>query len=251
LTIKQTGLVPAVAAVLPHSRHQLCQAHYLRNLAAPLAEADAAFKRELRQRVRQHVGHLIRQEPRAEPSHAGALTMTGLLPSPLKEPQAPVSHNPTPRVSPLAPESGADEVVSQLLRHTRYLLTLKGRPPFRLAGIETYERLDNVARCSLELLAQRYEPRLAQLYQGLQAALAPFAQPHQALQQGAVWLRDIAYILAPVPSHPINAAHVAGQLRDYLDTVRRWPPGHAHLSAVCSAPRHSQPELLVRPVPLL
>src|SRR5215831_3317647 len=223
LSDKQTGLVPAVATVLPHSRHQLCQAHYLRNLAAPLAAADAALKGELRKTVRQHVGHLIRPEPRTEPGQAGVLTVTGLVPSPLKEPQAPVSHNPPPRVSPLAPEPDADEVVSQLLRHTRYLLTLKGRPPFRLAGIETYERLDNVARFSLELLAQRYEPCLVQLYQGLQAALAPFSQTHQELQQGAAWLRDIAYILAPVPSRPIHAEHVAGQLRDYLDTVRRWP----------------------------
>jgi Transposase, Mutator family len=230
LSDKQTGLVPAVATVLPHSRHQLCQAHYLRNLAEPLAEADAAFKGALRQRVRQHVGHLIRQEPRPEPGQAGVLTVTGLLPSPLKEPQAPVSHTPTSRVSPLAPEPDADEVVSQLLRHTRYLLTLKGRPPFRLAGIETYERLDNVARFSLELLAQRYEPRLVQLYQGLQAALAPFAQTHQELQQGAAWLRDIAYILEPVPSRPLNAEHVAGPLRDYLDTVRRWPQATPTLS---------------------
>jgi Transposase, Mutator family len=230
LSDKQTGLVPAVAAVLPHSRHQLCQAHYLRNLAEPLAEADAVFKSVLRQRVRQHVGPLIRQEPRIEPGQAGVLTVTGLLPSPLKEPQALVSHNPTLRASPLAPEPNADAVVAQLFRHTRYLLTLKGRPPFRLAGIETYERLDNLAGCSLELLAQRYEPRLAQLYQGLQAALAPCAQTHQELQQGAAWLRDIAYIFEPVPSHPINAAHVAGQLRDYLDTVRHWPQATPTLS---------------------
>jgi Transposase, Mutator family len=230
LSDKQTGLVPAVAAVLPHSRHQLCQAHYVRNLAEPLAEADAAFKGELRQRVRQHVGHLIRQEPRTEPGQAGVWTVTGLLPSPLKEPQALVSHNPPPRVAPLAPEPDADEIVSQLLRHTRYLLTLKGRPPFRLAGIETYERLNNVASFSLELLAQRYEPRLAQLYQGLQAALAPFAQTHQELQPGAAWLRDIAYIVEPVPSRPINAEHVAGPLRDYLDTVRRWPQAPPTLS---------------------
>jgi hypothetical protein len=52
LSDKQTGLVPAVATVVPHSRPQFCQAHYRRNLAAPLAEADAAFKRELRQTVR-------------------------------------------------------------------------------------------------------------------------------------------------------------------------------------------------------
>jgi hypothetical protein len=230
LSDKQTGLVPAVATGLPHSHHQLCQAHYLRNLAAPLAEAEAAFKRELRQRVRQHVGHLIRQEPRTEPGHAGVLTVTGLVPSPRREPQARVSHNPTPRVSPLAPELDAAEVVAQLFRHTRYLLTLKGRPPFRLAGIETYERLDNVASFSLELLAQRYEPRLVQLSQGLQAALAPLAQTHQELPQGAAWLRDIAYSFEPVPSRPRHAEDIAGQLRDYLDTVRRWPQATPTLS---------------------
>ena len=194
LSDKQTGLVPAVATVFPHSRYQFCQAHYLRNLAEPLAEADSAFKGELRHTVRQQVGDLIRQEPRTAPSQAGVLTVTGFVPSPLEAPQAPASQNPTPRISPTAPAPEADEVITQLFRHTRYLLTLKGRPPFRLAGMETYERLHNVARLSLDLLATRYEPRLAQLYQGLQTALSPFAQTYQAFQQGAAWLRDIAYI---------------------------------------------------------
>jgi len=106
------------------------------------------------------------------------------------------------------------------MRHTRYLLTLKGRPPFRLAGIETYARLQDVARCSLDLLAQRYEPRLAQLSQGLQSALSPFAAPAQELQQGAAWLHDIADILEPAPTQPLQAEHVADQLRGSLDTVR-------------------------------
>src|SRR5438132_1207002 len=193
------------------------------HLAEPLAEADSAFKVALRQTVREHVGDVIRQEPRTVPGHAGVLTVTGLLPSPLEKPTAPASQSPTARDTPTVPESKADEVITQLLRHTRYLLTLKGRPPFRLAGMETYERLQNVARFSLDLLAQRYEPRLAQLYQGLQAALSPFAELSQELQQGAAWLRDIAYILEPAAPQPLSAAHVAGQLRGYLDTVRRWP----------------------------
>src|SRR6266850_529894 len=223
LSDKQTGLVPAVATVLPHSRYQFCQAYYLRNLAAPLAEADAAFKGELRKTVREQVGALLRQEPRTAPGHPGVLTVTGLLPSPLAQPTAPAFHPPTPRDTLAGPASNADEVITQLVRHTRSLLTLKGRPPFRLAGIETYERLQNVARFSLDLLAQRYEPRLAQLYQGLQSALAPLAQTYQAFRQGAAWLRDIAYILEPSPAHPLSAAHVAGQLRGYLDTVLRLP----------------------------
>ena len=223
LSDKQTGLVPAVATVLPHSRYQFCQAHYLRNLAAPLAEADAAFKVALRQSVRQQVGNVIRQEPRTAPGQAGVLTVTGLLPSPLEAPQAPASHSPTPRLSPTAPAPEAEEVITQLFRHTQYLLTLKGRPPFWLAGLETYERLHNVAQLSLDLLAERYDPRLAQLYQGLQSALTPMAEPYHALHQGAAWLRDIAYILAPCPTQPLSAAQVAGQLRGYLDTVVQWP----------------------------
>jgi len=223
LSDKQTGLVPAVAAVLPNIRHQFCQAHYLRNLAEPLAEADAAFKMALRQHVRQQVGDVLRQEPQTAPGHVGVLTVTGLLPSPVEKPTAPASHSPTPLVSPTVLDPEADEVITQLFHHTRYLLTLKGRPPFRLAGLETYARLQNVARFSLELLAKRYEPRLAQFYQGLQAALSPFAETSQELQQGAAWLRDIAYILEPAATQLMSAAHVAGQLRGSLDTVRRWP----------------------------
>jgi hypothetical protein len=226
LSDKQTGLMPAVAAVLPNSRHQLCQAHYLRNLAEPLAEVDAAFKGELRQSVRQQVGDCIRQEPRTTPGQAGVLIVTGLLPSPIGSPPAPpgpAAQRQAPSAWPTAPEPEAEVVITQLFRHTRYLLTLKGRPPFRLAGLETYERLDNVARFGLDLLAQRYDPRLAHLVHGLQSALSPVAQTVQELQQGAAWLRDIAYILAPVPSRPRSAEQVAGHLRSYLDTVRRWP----------------------------
>jgi hypothetical protein len=216
LSDKQTGLRPALAKVLPNSRHQWCQAHYLRNLAEPLADADAAFKGELRKAVRQHVGDLIRKEPRDDPGQADVLTVTGLLPSPLKAPKVPAAQPPTP-------EADADEVVTQLFQHTRYLLTLKGRPPFRLAGIETYERLHDVAGFSLDLLTTHFDPRLVQLLQGLQSALSPFDQTYQELQQGAAWLSDIAYILEPSAASPRHADQVATQLRGYLDTVRYRP----------------------------
>jgi Transposase, Mutator family len=223
LSDKQRGLVPAVATVLPHSHHQFCQAHYLRNLAEPLAEVDSAFKMALRQTVRAHVGALLCQEPQAAPGHGGVLTVTGLLPSPSAEPPASAAPSPTPPRAPVACSSKTHEVVTQLLRHTRYLLTLKGRPPLRLAGLETYERLQQVASVSLELLTQRVEPRLLCLYQGLQAALAPWADAYQELHQGAAWLRAIAYILEPCGRQPLSAAHVAGQLRGYLDTIQRCP----------------------------
>ncbi|HSX80100.1 MAG TPA: hypothetical protein VLQ80_16205 [Candidatus Saccharimonadia bacterium] len=130
--------------------------------------------------MRQRVGALIRQEPGRPPGHAGVLTVTGLLPSPGEEPTARAGPRPTPSAAPPTSAPEAEQVITQLLRHTRDLLTLKGRPPFRLAGMETYERLANVACVSLDLLAQRYEPRLVQLSQGLQSALSPCAETSQA-----------------------------------------------------------------------
>jgi hypothetical protein len=79
----------------------------------------------------------------------------------------------------------ADEVITQLLRRTRYLLTLKGRPPLRLAGLETYRGLQQVAAFSQELLAHRHDPRLANLSQGLETALSPFSHDYWQLEQGA------------------------------------------------------------------
>jgi hypothetical protein len=220
LSAKQTGLMPAVRKVFPKSRYQLCQAHYLRNLAEPLADTDAAFKVDLRKAVRQHVGDLIRKAPRPPTDPGGVLTVTGLLPSPIWMPDASGGSEPQSALS-RTPQSEADDVIAQRLRRTRSVLTLKGRPPFRLAGLETYERLDDVARLSLDLLTQRYDSRLAHLYQGLQSALLPFRQTYQDLQQGAAWLRDIAYILEPTSPQVRNGAQVAEQLRAYLDAIRR------------------------------
>jgi hypothetical protein len=173
--------------------------------------------------VRQQVGDWIRQEPRRLRGHAGVLTVPGLLPSPGAEPPAPACQRPTPSAAPTASEPDAEQVITQLVRHTRYWLTLKGRPPFRLAGLETYERLASVACVSLDWLAKRYEPRLAQFYQGLQTAFSPCAETSQALHQGAAWLRDIAYIFEPVATPPSRAEDVARQLRGYRDTVQRQP----------------------------
>src|SRR5713101_5841991 len=186
---KHTGVMPAVTTVVPQSRYRFCQAHYLRHLVETLAEADASCKVDLRHAVRQQVGDLIRHEPRATPAPSGVWTVTGLFPSPIGPPRAPLAREaqrPPPSACPAATGPEADAIVTALLRHTRSLLTLTGRPPLRLAALKTSERLDHVARVRLALVAQ--------LSQGLQSALSPCAATSQTLQQGAAWLRDIAYI---------------------------------------------------------
>jgi hypothetical protein len=223
LSDKQKGLPEAVASVLPGARHHFCHSHYLKNLAEPLAEADSAFNVQLRQAVRAEVGLLIRAEQVTDTPQPALLTVTGLLPAPpLPDPQA-VTSEPAPVVTPKSDASLAEEVVTHVLRHTRYLLTLKGRPPFRLAGIETYQRLQSVVTLAEELLAHRHDAHLARLHAGLQTALALFATEHQELQQGATWVRDIDRILTPPDDHPTTGEQVAQRLRTYLDDLLALP----------------------------
>jgi len=165
LSAKHTGGVPAGATVFPTSRYPFCPAQYLRHLAEPLAEAAAACKMARRHAVRPHVGDGLRHASRTAPRPAGGWPVTGLVPRP-RGPQeartAPASQRQGPRACPTAPAPAAEEGITPLGRPPRSLLTRKGRPPWRLAGMETSERLEPVARGRLALLAPPYDPRLAQ-----------------------------------------------------------------------------------------
>ena len=184
------------------------------------------------------MGLLIRAEQPSSTPQPTVLTVTGLLPDQLQA--VPVAQNPSPEpvVTTSSDATEADAIVIQLLRHTRYLLTLKGRPPFRLAGIEAYQRLQGVVTLSQELLAHRYDPRLDRLSAGLQTALTPLAGEYRELRQGETWLRDIASLLEPSDASPTTGlpaparalraggqagAQVACQLRAYLDDLLTLP----------------------------
>jgi hypothetical protein len=208
---KQQGLLPAVAAILPNAVHQFCQPHYLRNLAEPIADCDATFKVALRQAVRTEVGDLIRREKSPQQSQSGLLTITGMLPN-----ENPSEEEATPVVDPQ--ETLADEIVAQILRHTRYLLTLAGRPPLRLAGIEIYQRLQHVVALISDLLSHRHEASLLRLSAGIQTALSQYASQYQELYQAAGWLQDISDLLQP-PAGPVSGAQIALKLRTYLDDL--------------------------------
>jgi hypothetical protein len=223
LSDKQKGLPEAVAAVLPDARHHFCHSHYLKNLAEPLARADSAFNVELRKAVRREVGLLIRAKEAPDVPQPSLLTVTGLLP----DSRPPTTETPDFQTGAVAPQNSevavVDEVVTQLLRHTRYLLTLKGRPPFRMAGIETYQRLQSVIGLTDELLAHRYEPRLTRLSDGLRVALIPFTREYHELRQGETWLRDIDHVLEPANDNLSTGQQVAQRLRACLDGLSALP----------------------------
>jgi hypothetical protein len=231
LSDKQSGLLQAIAAVLPGARHHFCQSHYLKNLAEPLAKTDSAFKVELRKGVRREVGPLIRAKKPSDDSLPSLLTVTGLLPD-----SPPALETADPQTGAIdtqnAEAAAADEVVTQLLRHTRYLLTLKGRLPFRLAGIETYQRLQSVVALTDDLLAHRQDPRLTRLNDGLRAALTSLSTECQELCRGETWLLEINHILKPDDDNPSTGQQVAQRLRAYLDDLLALPDLPPRLDAL-------------------
>jgi hypothetical protein len=223
LSDKERGLVPAVAAVFPKSKHAFCQMHYLKNAAAPIAEADEGMKVTLRKQVRETVGDLIRSEKASQA--AGVLTVTGLLPSPVPD------RAPNPPESPGGVESGIaptpaaaeqadrEEVVQDITRRVRYLLTLKGRPPLRLAGVEMFEGLTGVVNSVDRILQHAGEPRLLRLRDGLHQALDTVRPDYTIVRQAANWLQGIREILDPEGKPARSGEQVRQELWRRLDQI--------------------------------
>lgn len=247
---KQSGLLPAVAEVFPQARHAFCQSHYLHNIAIPVAEADEAMKMLLRQDVRAAIGQYIRQE---DVVAEGVLTVTGVLPSPV-EASARVSEPVLPKDS----EQIRDTILRDISRRIRYLLTLKGRPPLRLAGIEMFVGLFEVKECLERLMVYHSTPQLLTLHHGLHTALRSAQATYSILREAADWLEHIATLLDPeynpgrsgeqvrldlfaylakVQSARFRDPLLRNAFRSILKTTRSYAPGLFHCYDVPNLPR--------------
>ena len=281
LSDKQRGLEPAVAAVFPGIPHAWCQLHYLNNAAESVAAAVEQLKVTLRQDIRDRVGPLIRQE--AGPAAPGVLTVTGLLPSPLASASATVVTGtaatpvatatppaatpvatatppapmpvatatppaPTPAATATPPAQARESIVRDLLRRVRYLLTLKARPPFGLAGLEMYERLTEVVACLDRLLDHQPEARLAQLRSGLQQALATAQADYTLLRQAGDWLQQLAALLDPDGKPPRTSVTVRNEFEAYLAQIEKDSAPSARLPRVQRHDRQGLPQLRPRSV---
>jgi len=222
---KQRGLELAIPLVFPDAKHALCQTHYLGNAAETVAEEDQAMKVTLRQSVRQEVGKLIRQE---KVEKVGVLTVTGLVPTPVEAPQEPEK---TDSSSPVVREHEA--IVEDVLRRVRYVLTLKGRPPLRLAGIEMFERLTEVKTCLDTLLAHRTDPRLVELRRGLLHALTATQQDYTELRLAANWLEHISDLLDPEGKPSRSGDQVRHALFSFLDDIEQQSQDVPRLQRFC------------------
>ncbi len=218
---KQKTVVLAAAHVFQHSRpqppHGFCHLHYFKNAAEPVAEADEGMKITLRQGVRTEIGDILRPkstEKRPE------LVITGLIPSPALSPQPAVNPTLRPASDASAPrETERERIIQDVLQRVRYLLTLKGRPPFRLAGVEMFERLQEVKRCLDQLVRHDSEPRLVTVRDGLRQALKAVRRDYTHLRQAANWLGQIAEILDPDGKPPRSGTHVQAEWQKVLDQI--------------------------------
>ena len=128
-------------------------------------------------------------------------------------------------------EQECEAIRQDLRRRIRYLLTLKGRPPLRLAGVEMFERLCEVRDCLDHLLAQYADPQLLGLRHGLQSALESVQADYALLRQAADWLAHIADILDPQDPSIRSGSQVQQELFDYLTAMLSQSQDQPRLAA--------------------
>ena len=154
------------------------------------------------------------------------MTTTGLIPSP--EPQDALAPG-----TPQAKEQVCETIRQDLRRRIRYLLTLKGRPPFRLAGLEMFERLTEVKDCLERLLAKHPDPCLEQLHQGLCKSLQSVQVDYQDLRQAANWLGKISDLLDPEGKPTRSGGQVKQTVLNYLNTMQFQSRGDQRMHSFC------------------
>jgi len=113
-----------------------------------------------------------------------------------------------------------DQIIADLTRRVRYLLTLKGRPPFRLAGLEMWRRLSEVVSCIKVMIAHAADSRLQQLCDGIKSGIDQVNDQMQELSIAEGWLRSISDLLDPEGKTARTAVEVNQQLFDYLSSIR-------------------------------
>jgi len=209
--LTMTGLLPSPVTVAPVGAGAL---------AAPAADSAPAA---------------APAAPAADPAPSETTPVPAVTAAPTAVPPVPVAA-PTPAAAPLTPDTDSvtaarDAIVTDLQRRVRYLLTLKGRPPFRLAGLEMSARLTELQECLTVLLAHHAEARLLALQQGLAQGLAAVTTERERLSQAAAWLHQIEKVLDPADQPPRTGVQVHQQLTRCLADIQAQSQDQPTLAA--------------------
>lgn len=126
----QASLLGAVAALWPQVPHQICQFHYLREVARPITQVDRTMRKEIRKviqkpvrEVREQVGKALEARPAGE--------------------------------SQIQQQERAQwQVAADYALGIQTALNLDGVAPFAYPGIQTYEALNDI-EASIERLEKK------------------------------------------------------------------------------------------------
>jgi len=197
LSDKQQSILDAVQGTWPGLPHQLCQAHYLSDAADPLYERDRHMAVQLRKALR--ACDLVRQAATITlpPLKPEDLPDSALMPSCPARPPAPL-----PRPAPARDAGRGGAVPATLLTRPTVVqsaaglmartLTLRGRPPFKFAGLRMYHDLMSIQHALHDCQAIQPEAGLQELANLLQTLRLQWRTEHHHLRMGFGWLCEIA-----------------------------------------------------------
>lgn len=153
---KQHSICLAVERQLPGIPHQLCQYHYLKDLAKPVCEADRQFRKELKKQVR-----------KIRPIEV-AVQQSG--------------------------DNWEAQIAQDYCLAIRTVMRTEGKYPLEFPGVELYRKLMQIANSLERVLSFRSSQLLSRLRQRLfpvSNSQANFSLLNQALK----WIRQIAHLL--------------------------------------------------------
>lgn len=139
----QNIILQAIHKVFPSVPHQLCQIHFLKDLAKPVSAADAALQQDLSKQLR---GLSVFERAADEKPPQGPLSAPkSVTLSEEVQPSAPQPGRPRTHVRltpPQTPEEGL--LVRDVCRILRAILKNHGRYPLQTPGLETHIMLTQV-----------------------------------------------------------------------------------------------------------
>lgn len=155
LSDKQSSICLAIEKELPGVPHQLCQFHYLRDMALPVCEADRTLKKQLKQKVRG-----------------------------IRDVERQVSHK----------QDDEARITRGYCLALREVLRDDGKYPLEPAGIKLYDKLNQIDASLERALKQRASAKLQRLRTLLQA-VSRLTKEYARLVIAWSWIHRLAQLL--------------------------------------------------------
>ncbi len=153
---KQHSICLAIKRQLPEIPHQLCQYHYLKDLAEPACEQDRQLKKELKKKIRQ-----IR---------------------------------PIEVAAQKSDQTSEAQIVQDYCLAIRTVMRTRGKYPLEFPGVELYQKLVQIIDSLERSLSIRASELLSKLRQRL-SIVPTYQAGFDLLNQALKWIRQIAHLL--------------------------------------------------------